>query len=112
MFRPSAEFVPGYEASIFVGVTAPRARRAEIVRSLNEAITLGLADPRLKQRIAELGDTPLPLSPQAFGKLIAEETEKWRERGQSRGHPRGVMRTFGVRRQASAQLMEDGTCKR
>ena len=73
-----AETVPGYEASIFVGVTAPRATSPEIVRSLNEAITLGLADPRLRQRIAELGDTPLPLSPQAFGKLIAEETEKWR----------------------------------
>jgi tripartite-type tricarboxylate transporter receptor subunit TctC len=82
-----AETVPGYEASIFVGVTAPRATSREIVRTLNEAITLGLADPRLSQRIAEFGDTPLPLSPQAFGKLIVEETEKWRK----------VVKTAGIR---------------
>jgi tripartite-type tricarboxylate transporter receptor subunit TctC len=82
-----AETVPGYEASIFVGVTAPRATSREIVRTLNEAITLGLADPRLAQRIADFGATPLPLSPQAFGKLIVEETEKWRK----------VVKTAGIR---------------
>jgi tripartite-type tricarboxylate transporter receptor subunit TctC len=82
-----AETVPGYEASIFVGVTAPRATSREIVRTLNEAITLGLADPRLSQRIAEFGDTPLPLSPQAFGKLIVEETEKWRKVVKTAGIP-------------------------
>jgi tripartite-type tricarboxylate transporter receptor subunit TctC len=82
-----AESVPGYEASIFVGVTAPRATSAEIVRTLAEAITLGVGDPRLAQRIAELGDTPLALSSQAFGKLIAEETEKWRK----------VVRSAGIR---------------
>jgi tripartite-type tricarboxylate transporter receptor subunit TctC len=80
-----AETVPGYEASIFVGITAPRATSPEIVRALNEAVTLGLADPRLKQRISELGDTPLSLSSQAFGKLIAEETEKWRKVVKSAG---------------------------
>jgi tripartite-type tricarboxylate transporter receptor subunit TctC len=80
-----AEFVPGYEASIFVGVVAPRATSPEIVRTLNEAIMLGLADPRLTQRIAELGDTPLPLSSQAFAGLIAEETEKWRKVVKSAG---------------------------
>jgi tripartite-type tricarboxylate transporter receptor subunit TctC len=80
-----AESVPDYEASIFVGITAPRATSAEIVRTLNEAITLGLSDPRLKQRIGELGDTPLSLSPQAFGKLIVEETEKWRKVVKSAG---------------------------
>jgi tripartite-type tricarboxylate transporter receptor subunit TctC len=80
-----AESVPGYEASIFVGVTAPRATSAEIVRMLNETINLGLADSRLKQRIRELGDTPLPQSSQAFGKLIAEETEKWRKVVKSAG---------------------------
>jgi tripartite-type tricarboxylate transporter receptor subunit TctC len=82
-----AETVPGYEASIFVGVTAPRATSPDIIRTLNEAITLGLAGPRLSQRIAEWGDTPLPLSPQAFGKLIVEETEKWRK----------VVKTAGIR---------------
>ena len=80
-----AEFVPGYEASIFVGVTAPRATPTEIIRTLAEAITLGVGDARLAQRIAELGDTPLSLSSQAFGKLIAEETEKWRKVVKSAG---------------------------
>jgi tripartite-type tricarboxylate transporter receptor subunit TctC len=80
-----AESVPGYEASIFVGITAPRATSPEIVRMLNEAINLGLADPRLMQRISELGDTPLPQSSQAFGKLIVEETEKWRKVVKSAG---------------------------
>jgi tripartite-type tricarboxylate transporter receptor subunit TctC len=82
---PLAQFVPGYEASIFVGVTAPRDTVAEIVRALNREINLGMADARVTKRIAEFGDTPLPLSPQEFGALIAEETEKWRKVVKSAG---------------------------
>ncbi|MBV9969667.1 MAG: tripartite tricarboxylate transporter substrate binding protein [Xanthobacteraceae bacterium] len=82
-----AETVAGYEASIFVGLTAPRATSPEIVRTINEAVVLGLGEPRLKQRITELGDTPLPLSPHAFGMLLLEETEKWRK----------VVKTAGIR---------------
>ncbi len=72
-----AEFVPSYEASIYIGVAAPKATPAEIVNKLNKEINLALADARIKQHIAELGDTPLALSAADFGKLIADETEKW-----------------------------------
>jgi tripartite-type tricarboxylate transporter receptor subunit TctC len=69
--------VPGYEASFWYGVGAPKATSAEIVDKLNKEINAGLADPKLKARLSELGGTVLPGSPAAFGKLIAEETEKW-----------------------------------
>jgi tripartite-type tricarboxylate transporter receptor subunit TctC len=72
-----AEFLPAYEASIYVGIVAPRDTPAEIVMRLNQEINLALADPKIKQRIAELADTPLSLSAADFGKLIADETEKW-----------------------------------
>jgi tripartite-type tricarboxylate transporter receptor subunit TctC len=72
-----AEFVPGYEASFWYGVGAPKATSAEIVDKLNKEINAGLADPKLKARLSELGGTVLPGSPAAFGKLITEETEKW-----------------------------------
>jgi tripartite-type tricarboxylate transporter receptor subunit TctC len=72
-----AEFLPGYEASIYVGIVAPRNTPTEIVSKLNQEINLGVADPRIALRIAELGDTALSLSPSGFGQLIAEETEKW-----------------------------------
>ena len=67
-----AEFVPGYEASFWTGVGAPRNTPAEIVDKLNTD-----ADPKMKARLAEWGATALPGSPADFGKLIAEETEKW-----------------------------------
>jgi tripartite-type tricarboxylate transporter receptor subunit TctC len=70
------EFVPGYEASAVWGVGAPRNTPAEIVDKLNQEINAGLADPKIKARL-ELGGTVLPGSPADFGKLIAEETEKW-----------------------------------
>jgi tripartite-type tricarboxylate transporter receptor subunit TctC len=70
------EFVPGYEASAVWGVGAPRNTPAEIVDKLNKEINAGLADPKIKARL-ELGGTVLPGSPTDFGKLIAEETEKW-----------------------------------
>jgi tripartite-type tricarboxylate transporter receptor subunit TctC len=72
-----AEFLPGYEASLYVGLATPRGTSAEIVELLNQEINRALADQKMLQRIADLGDTPLPLSVAAFAKLIADETEKW-----------------------------------
>jgi tripartite-type tricarboxylate transporter receptor subunit TctC len=71
------EFVPGYEASTWYGVGAPKATPAEIVEKLNKEINAGLADPKLKAQLADLGGTVLVGSPADFGKLIAEESEKW-----------------------------------
>jgi tripartite-type tricarboxylate transporter receptor subunit TctC len=71
------EFVPGYEASNWVGIGAPRNTPAEIVDKLNREINAALADPRIKARFADLGGTVLPGSRADFGKLIADETEKW-----------------------------------
>jgi tripartite-type tricarboxylate transporter receptor subunit TctC len=72
-----AETVPGYEASAWFGLGAPKAPPAEIVDKLNAAVNAGLADPKLKARLADLGGTVLPGKPADFGKVIAEETEKW-----------------------------------
>ncbi len=72
-----SEFVPGYEASIWWGVGAPKDTPTEIVDKLNKEINAGLADPKLRVRLAELGGTVLAGSPADFGKLIAEEIEKW-----------------------------------
>jgi tripartite-type tricarboxylate transporter receptor subunit TctC len=71
------DFLPGYEASIWFGVGAPRNTPSEIVGRLNKQINAGLADPKIKARLAEQGGTVLPGSPADFGKLIADETEKW-----------------------------------
>jgi tripartite-type tricarboxylate transporter receptor subunit TctC len=71
------EFVPGYEASTWFGVGAPKATPAEIVEKLNKEIIAGLADPKIKARLADLGGGPLALSPAEFSKFIADETEKW-----------------------------------
>src|SRR5215831_2574683 len=76
-FPTVAEFVSGYESSIWFGVSAPRGTPVEIVDRLNKEINAGLADPKLKARFADLGSTVFPGSPADFGKLIAEETEKW-----------------------------------
>jgi tripartite-type tricarboxylate transporter receptor subunit TctC len=72
-----AEFVPSYEASTWAGVGAPKATPAEIVEKLNKEINAALADPKIKARLADLGGTVLPGTPADFGRLIAEETEKW-----------------------------------
>jgi tripartite-type tricarboxylate transporter receptor subunit TctC len=72
-----AEFVPGYEASGTQGLGAPRNTPIEIIDKLNREINAGLADPRIRARLADLGNTPLALSPAEYGKLLAEETEKW-----------------------------------
>jgi tripartite-type tricarboxylate transporter receptor subunit TctC len=71
------EFVPGYEAGDMLGLCAPKSTPAEIVETLNHAINAGLADPALKARFAALGGSALALSPAEYGKLLAEETEKW-----------------------------------
>jgi tripartite-type tricarboxylate transporter receptor subunit TctC len=71
------DFVPGYEASFWYGVGAPKATPAEIVEKLNREINAGLADPKIKARLAGMGVTALPGSPADFNKLIAAETEKW-----------------------------------
>jgi tripartite-type tricarboxylate transporter receptor subunit TctC len=71
------DFVPGYEASGWFGVGAPRNTPSEIIDKLNKEINAALADPKLKTRLADLGGDVLALSPGEFGKLIADETEKW-----------------------------------
>src|SRR6266516_4573010 len=71
------EFVPGYEASSWFGVGAPKNTPPQIIDKLNKEINAGLADPKLKARFAGLGGTALPGLPANFGKLIADETEKW-----------------------------------
>ena len=71
------DFVPGYESSGWFGVGAPKNTPAEIIDRLNKEINAGLADPKIKARLADLGGTPFVGSPADFGKLIADETEKW-----------------------------------
>jgi tripartite-type tricarboxylate transporter receptor subunit TctC len=71
------EFVPGYEASQWYGVGAPKNTPTEIVDKLNNEINAALANPKMKAQLAELGGIVLALSPAEFGKLIADETEKW-----------------------------------
>jgi tripartite-type tricarboxylate transporter receptor subunit TctC len=69
--------LPGYEASTWYGIGAPRNTPAEIVETLNKEINAGFADPRMKARLAALGGTAFASSPADFGRFIAEETEKW-----------------------------------
>ena len=71
------EFVPGYEASVVLGVGVPKRTTVEIIDKLNREINAALADPKIKARLADLGGTALAGSPADFAKLIAEETEKW-----------------------------------
>ena len=72
-----ADFLPGYEASGWYGVGAPKNTRAEIVERLNKEINAALADPQMKARLADLGNVPMPMTPTEFGRFIAEETERW-----------------------------------
>jgi tripartite-type tricarboxylate transporter receptor subunit TctC len=72
-----AETLPGYEASIWYGISAPKGTPADIVAILNKSVAAGLADPKVKAKLAELGGIPMPMSPAEFGKLVADETEKW-----------------------------------
>ena len=71
------EFVPGYEASAWYGIGAPKGYAAEIIDKLNKEINAGLADPKIEGAACRSGRHVLPGSPADFGKLIADETEKW-----------------------------------
>ena len=82
-----SEFLPGFQASNWFGVAAPRSTPAEIVDKLNKEINAALAEPSIKARLASLGATPLTGSPADFGKLIASEAERWGK----------VVRTAGIK---------------
>ncbi len=71
------DFLPGFESSQWYGVGAPKGTPADIVATINKEINAGLADPKLKARIADLGGVPMPMTPGDFGKHIAAETTKW-----------------------------------
>jgi tripartite-type tricarboxylate transporter receptor subunit TctC len=71
------EFVPGYEATTWFGIGAPKGTPAAIIERLNQEINAGLADPKLRARLDDLGGGAFASSPAEFGKLIADETEKW-----------------------------------
>ena len=71
------DFMPGYEASAWFGIGAPKNTPAEIVDRLNREINAALADLKIKARLADEGGGQLALTPADFGKLIGEETEKW-----------------------------------
>ena len=71
------ETVPGYEATVWYGIAAPKGTPPEIVEKLNQAVNVVLANPKLQIRLAELGGEPMPMTPAEFGKLVADETEKW-----------------------------------
>jgi tripartite-type tricarboxylate transporter receptor subunit TctC len=72
-----SDFVPGYEASAVNGIGAPKATPTEVIDKLNKELNAGLSDPKLKARLANLGASLLVGSPADYGRLIAEETEKW-----------------------------------
>jgi tripartite-type tricarboxylate transporter receptor subunit TctC len=74
---PVGDFVPGYEASNWFGLGAPKATPSGILHKLNSEVNAALADPKLKARLVDLGGTVIPGSPTDFGRLIADETEKW-----------------------------------
>jgi tripartite-type tricarboxylate transporter receptor subunit TctC len=72
-----ADFVPGYEATAWFGLGAPTGTHAEIIERLNREVAAGLADPGIRQKLADLGGTPMPMSSAEFGKLIVDETRRW-----------------------------------
>jgi tripartite-type tricarboxylate transporter receptor subunit TctC len=72
-----SEFVPGYEASVWHGLVAPKNTRNEIVDKIHKEIDAALADPKIVARLAGVGSIPKSMTPADFGKFIAEETEKW-----------------------------------
>jgi tripartite-type tricarboxylate transporter receptor subunit TctC len=74
-----AETVPGFEAVGYYGIAAPKGTPPEIVAVLNQAVGEALNDPKLVARLAEIGGIPKPMTPAEFGRLIADETEKWRK---------------------------------
>ena len=71
------DVLPGYEASSWTGIAAPRNTPVDIIDKLNKAINAGLADAKITERLADLGGLPMPMTPAEFGKFIVDETEKW-----------------------------------
>jgi tripartite-type tricarboxylate transporter receptor subunit TctC len=78
-FPAIAETVPGFESVGFYGISAPKVTPPEIVEILNKAVGEALKDPKLVARLAEIGGIPKPMTPAEFGKLVTDETEKWRK---------------------------------
>jgi tripartite-type tricarboxylate transporter receptor subunit TctC len=72
-----AETVPGYEASVWYGIAAPKGTSPQIVEKLNQAVNSALTDRKVQARLAELGGEPMPITPAEFGKLVIDETDKW-----------------------------------
>jgi len=72
-----AETVPGYEASVWYGIAAPKGTPPDIIATLNQAVNAVLADPKLQARLAELGGEAMPMTATEFGKLVTAETNKW-----------------------------------
>jgi tripartite-type tricarboxylate transporter receptor subunit TctC len=72
-----SEFLPGYEASTWFGIGAPKNTPVEVIDRLNKEINAGLADPKVQARFADMGGTSLAGSPESFRQLIADETDKW-----------------------------------
>jgi len=92
------DFLPGYEASGITGLGAPKNTPADIIETLNKEVNAGLGDPKIKARLGELGATALAGSPADFGKLIADETEKWGK----------VVKFVGVKREWIRPSAPDG----
>ena len=78
-FPAIAETVPGFEAVGFYGISAPKGTQPEIIEILNKAVGEALKDPKVIARLTDLGGLPMPMTPTEFGKLVADETEKWRK---------------------------------
>jgi tripartite-type tricarboxylate transporter receptor subunit TctC len=74
---PIADTVPGYDAAGWFGIGAPKGTPQPIIERLNKEIAAGLADPGMQAKMADLGASPMPMGPQEFGKMLADETEKW-----------------------------------
>ena len=74
-----AETIPGFESVGFYGISAPKGTPPEIIEILNKAVGVALKDPKLVARLADVGGIPKPMTPAEFGKLVADETEKWRK---------------------------------
>jgi len=74
-----ADTVPGYEASAWFGIGMPRNTPADVIEKLNKTVNEVLGDPKMKARLAELGGAPMPTTPADFGKIMADETAKWKK---------------------------------
>ena len=76
---PMNDFVTGYETKFWLGIGAPRATPIEVIATLNKEINAALNDPKVRSQLASMGDTPIPMTPDQFGALIAEDVRKWAE---------------------------------